>query len=204
MTSFKLLTFLFTGALLLGGCRHTTSKKPPIHINPNMDFQERLDPQEASKFFADGRAMRPKVAGTVARGFLRDDTRFFAGRESNGDLVQFAPVSVTTDLVERGKDRYNIYCAPCHGQAGDGLGPVMTGDYGFVPATSYHTDLMREQPDGHYFEVITNGIRSMMGYGQQIPVADRWAIVSYIRALQLGQAAGAADIPASEMARIGQ
>ena len=204
MNNVRLLTFLFSATVVLGGCRHTSSDKPPIHINPNMDFQERFDPQEASSFFADGRAMRPQVPGTVARGFLRDDSRFYFGREADGSLVVHAPVQVTAGIVNRGRDRYNIYCSPCHGKAGDGQGPIMTGNYGFVPAPSYHTDVMRANPDGHYFEVITNGIRTMQGYAQQIPVADRWAIVTYIRALQLGQNATADDVPASEMARIAQ
>jgi len=206
MTNIRFLTILFAGAIALGGCRHTSSEKPPVHISPNMDFQQRFDPQEAisKDMFADGRAMRPPVAGTVARGFLREDSRFYFGREANGELVASAPIAVTTEVVNRGRDRYDIFCAPCHGLAGDGLGPVMTGKYGFVPAPSYHTDVMRSNTDGHYYEVITNGIRTMMGYGQQIPVADRWAIVTYIRALQLGQSATSADVPESEMARIAQ
>lgn len=204
MTSTRLLSILFVSTLALSGCRHTTTDKPPIHINPNMDFQEKFDPQEAisTEMFADGRVMRPKVPGTVARGFLRDDSRFYYGREPNGDLVQTAPIAITTDVMRRGQERYDIYCAPCHGQAGDGLGPIMTGKFGFVPAPTYHTDEMRAFSDGHFYEVITNGIRTMMGYGAQIPVADRWAIVSYIRALQLGQHATADDVPASELANV--
>lgn len=195
---------LLVAAVAIGGCRHTVSDKPPMHINPNMDFQERLDPQEASGFFADGRAMRPPVPGTVARGFLRDETRFYAGRNADNSFVRTSPVPISMDVVKRGQDRYDIYCAPCHGKAGDGLGPIMTGNYGYVPAPSYHTADMRAVPDGHLYDVVANGIRTMPGYAQQIPVADRWAIVTYIRALQLSQNAVRDDIPQSILAEIEQ
>lgn len=181
--------------LVLGGCRAATSDKPPIHINPNMDVQPRYDPQESSPFFADGRAMRIPVAGTVARGFLREDTRFHFGRDESGAFVQTMPVELTRELIERGRDRYEIFCSMCHGVAGDGQGIIMTGNYGFVAAPTYHSDDLRARPDGYLYDVITHGVRTMAGYGQQVPVADRWAIVSYLRALQRSQNAGASDVP---------
>jgi len=186
---------LVFGGLVLAGCRGTISRKTPIHINPNMDIQEKFDPQEANAFFADGRAMRPPVPGTVARGFLREDTRFYQGRGANGALVAKMPVPVTRELVLRGRERFNIYCAPCHGQAGDGKGPVSTGGYGMVPAPSYHTVRLKGEGDGYFFDAITNGIRTMPSYAAQVPVADRWAIVAYIRALQRSQNAQEGDIP---------
>ncbi len=186
---------LAAGTLL--GCRGTTSPAPPVHINPNMDWQERFDPQAANPFFRDGRAMRPLVPGTVARGFLRDDVRFFFGREESGSYVASLPLPVTAELLSRGRERYNIYCTPCHGEAGDGQGIISTGGYGYVPAPTYHTDNLRAQTDGYLYDVVTNGVRSMPGYSKQVPVADRWAIVAYIRALQRSQQADRTDVPAS-------
>ncbi len=187
--------------LVLAGCRGRVTDKPPIHINPNMDAMERFEAQEANAFFEDGRAMRPPVPGTVARGMLRSDTRFFAGRDSTGAFVQVIPIPQTRDLYLRGQERYDIYCAVCHGKAGDGQGIVMTGGYGFAPI-GYHNDRLRAIEDGYLFEAITRGIRTMPAYAQQIPVADRWAIVAYMRALQRSQHASAADVPADILSEL--
>ncbi|MDA0377903.1 MAG: cytochrome c [Bacteroidetes bacterium] len=181
----------------LTGCQGSLSKKPPVHLNQNMDFQERFDAQESNAFFADNRAMREPVGGTVARGFLKDDTVLWAGRDANGDFVD-NPLAVDMALLERGREKYDIYCSVCHGLSGDGLGIIMTGGYGYVPAPTYHSDMLRAQADGYIYDALTNGIRSMPGYGTQIRVNDRWAIVAYIRALQRSQAASAADVPESE------
>lgn len=186
--------------LFLVGCRGSESDLPPVHINPNMDFQEKFEPQEANPLFEDGRAMRPPVPGTVARGFLRANTPFYTGLDSAGTPVTTLPVALTLPLVNRGRERYNIYCSPCHGRAGDGQGIVIAR--GFVPAPSYFDQRLLDAPDGHYFDVITNGYNTMPGYAQQVPVQDRWAIVAYIRALQFSQNAAEGDIPASELARI--
>jgi len=182
-------------ALIFSGCQGSISSDPPIHINPNMDFQERFEAQEANPFFADNRAMREPIPGTVARGFLKDDTAFHFGINSDGTPVLTMPVAVTASLVERGQERYEIFCAVCHGSAGDGNGIIMTGNYGFVPAPTFHTEAIRDMPDGHFFNAITEGIRTMPSYASQIPVADRWAIVAYIRALQRSQNASADDVP---------
>ncbi|MEM1096212.1 MAG: cytochrome c [Bacteroidota bacterium] len=188
--------------LALSGCRGTLSERTPIHINPNMDWQERFDPQEANPFFEDGRSGRPIVAGTVARGFLRDDIPFFEGRTEMGTFVETMPVPVTPELLLRGQERYNIYCSMCHGEAGGGQGIIMVGNngqgYGYVPAPTYHSDNLRQAEDGYLYDVVANGVRSMPGYAQQITVADRWAIVAYIRALQRSQYAPETDVPASE------
>ena len=182
------------GAMTLAGCRGGVSDKPPIHLNPNMDAQERFEAQEANPFFADGRAMRQPVFGTVARGMLKEDTRFFLGQEADGSHVQDIPVPITREFVLRGRERYNIYCAVCHGKAGDGEGIVMAGGYGFA-RIGYHNNRLRQIENGYLYDVIANGVRTMPAYGQQIPVADRWAITAYIRALQLSQDATADDIP---------
>jgi mono/diheme cytochrome c family protein len=180
--------------LLLGACRGSESGEPPVHINPNMDQQEKYDPQEPNSFFADGRAMRHPVPGTVARGFLKEDTAFHFGRDESGAFVTGTPVVATSELLARGQDRYEIFCAVCHGSAGDGNGIIMTGGYGYVPAPTYHSDNLRAVSDGYLYSVIANGVRTMPGYAQQIPVADRWAITAYIRALQRSQHAGAGDV----------
>ena len=194
------------GGMILGGCRGGVSGEPPIHLNQNMDYQERFDAQEPNPFFADGRAMREPVPGTVARGMLKDDTRFFLGRETDGTFVATMPVAVTQALLERGQERYNIYCAVCHDEAGDGQGIIMTGNYGYTPAPSYHdpTVAARMAADGYVYDAIANGVRTMPGYAQQIPVADRWAITAYIRALQRSQNAGVEDVPTSELAGLQQ
>ncbi len=181
------LLLLFVGTLLLAGCQGMIKEEPPIHPNQNMDIQKRKNAQEKTSVFADGRVMRTPVAGTVSRGGLRDDLAYFEGLDENGDLIATMPVEMTRELLYRGQDRYNIYCSVCHGGTGDGQGIIMTGQYGYVPAPNFHSDYIREQPDGHFYSAITNGIRSMPAYNTQIKVEDRWAIVAYIRALQKSQ-----------------
>ncbi len=192
--------------VLLAGCRGAISEKPPVHVNMNMDNQPRFDPQEANPFFADGRAMRPPVPGTVARGMLKEDTRFYLGRAAAGDFVPQMPVPVTRELLLRGRERYDIFCAVCHGKAGDGQGIIITGQYGYTPAPSYHdaTVAARMAADGYVFDVISRGVRNMPGYAQQLTVADRWAVTAYIRALQLSQNATEGDIPPGVLAQIQQ
>lgn len=190
-------TVLALAALLLASCRGATHEHTPIHPNLNMDYQERFDPQEANAFFADGRSMRSPVPGTVARGFLREDTRYHEGRNADGAYAEAMPVPLTLELLERGQTRYDIFCTPCHGAAGDGEGLVTTGGFGYTPAPTYHSDRLREVTDGYMYDVIANGVRTMPGYAQQIPVADRWAIVAYLRALQRSQYAPGSDVPAA-------
>lgn len=194
---------LLMAGLVLAGCRGMESNAPPIHPNLNMDFQQRYDPQEGSSFFEDGRAMRMPVVGTVARGMLREDAAFYEGRTSaGGGYVAQMPIPATREVLLRGQERYNIYCTPCHGLAGDGAGIVTAGGYGYTPAPSFHIDRLRQVEDGYLYDVITNGVRTMPPYNTQVPVADRWAIVAYIRALQRSQNASAADVPAAELSRL--
>lgn len=192
---------LLASVLALAGCRGMVSEKPPIHPNLNMDFQEKFEPQEANPLFADGRANRPTVAGTVARGLMKENTAFQTGRQG-GALVRTNPLPITQEVLLRGQQRYAIQCAVCHGNAGDGKGVVGVGGYGWVVPT-YHDDRLRAVEDGHFYDVIVNGIRTMPAYGHQISVADRWAIVAYIRALQLSQHAQQGQLPADVLARIG-
>lgn len=203
------------GAALLSGCRGTPSAEPPVHLNPNMDTQDKYKPQRISTFFEDGRAMRPPVPGTVGRDmvdtqmlgkkddrFLREDDAFWRGQDENGKHIEKLPVKVDLALVERGQARYNIYCAPCHDQAGYGQGTVAIRGKLNVP--SYHQDYIRGYKDGYIFDVISNGSPSqiMKGYKHQIPVADRWAIVAYLRALQRSQNATSADVPADQRGKL--
>ena len=184
--------------LVLAGCQGSLSEKTPLHFNQNMDIQERFEAQEANPFFADGRAMREPVRGTVARGFLKEDVVFWTGRNEDGSFVQDNPLTIDMALLERGKERYEVFCSVCHGLAGDGRGIIMTGGYGYTPAPSYHTDMLRAQPDGYIYDALTWGIRTMPGYGTQVKAKDRWAIVAYIRALERSQSASVSDVPESE------
>jgi mono/diheme cytochrome c family protein len=168
-------------------CRGQKSEKPPVHPNLNMDFQNRFNAQEENEFFADNRAMRPPVEGTVARGLLKEDVAYYEGLNPDSSFVEDIPMEVSESFIYRGQDRYDIYCSVCHGGTGDGRGIIMTGDYGYVPAPSFHSDRLREVPDGEIYSAIANGIRNMPSYATQIPVEDRWAIVSYVRALQRSQ-----------------
>lgn len=180
--------------LVLGGCtRETPSTRTPIHLNPNMDDQPKYQAQETSVFFEDGKTMQTPVEGTVARGELRDDPVYFQGMNSRGEFVKQMPVDITKPVLERGQERYNIYCSPCHSKVGDGKGIMV--EKGYIPPPTFHDDRIRNMPDGEIFNTITHGIRNMPSYAHQIPVADRWAIIAYIRALEKSQNAALEDIP---------
>lgn len=149
-----------------------------------MDRQPHLRAFDPSKVFADGAAMRPLVPGTVAR-------------DDHGPVK---PPPVTPALLETGRVRYNIYCAPCHGVAGDGDGVVV--QHGFPAPPTYHQDRLRRAPEGHFYDVITHGYGVMYPYASRVTPAERWAIIAYIRALQLARHATIADVPAVERARL--
>lgn len=146
--------------------------------------QEKYEPLEASNFFADGMTFREQVSGTVARGQMMLDTHFYQGKV-DGQLATTLPVPVTRELLERGQERFNIYCSPCHDKTGSGNG--MITKRGLKNPPSYHQQRLREIPVGHFFDVMTNGFGVMYSYASRVPVADRWAIVSYIKVLQLSQ-----------------
>ena len=155
----------------------------------------RYDPLERSPFFADQRSARPPIDGTVARGFLRDDKVLYTGKQPDGQLVTAIPVKVDKALLLRGQDRFNAYCSPCHGRTGDGNGMVV--QRGFKQPASYHTDRLRAQPVGYFYDVITNGFGAMQDYSAQVVPRDRWAIAAYIRTLQYSRQAPVADVPAA-------
>jgi len=195
-----LLLFVLAGTAWVTGCsRGQPRDRRPTVIVPDMEFQKKFKAQGYTELFEDHRMMRNPPVGTVARGTLKEDIAYFEGHV---DSVMLAhnPRHITEELLYRGQDRFNIFCAPCHDRRGTGRGIVV--GYGLVPPPSFHQENVREFADGHIFGVITNGVRSMEGYRAQIPTGDRWAIVAYIRALQRSQNALLADVPAEEREKL--
>ena len=186
------LVGILAAALAMAGCvRGCTSSRPPIHINPSMDDQPKLLPQSESKFFYDGSAMRIPVPGTVARGELRESSELFEGKDPDGKFVTTIPVSVDAPLLERGRQRYTIYCQPCHDARGDGHGILF--QRGKIPTASFYDDKVLKYPDGQMFDIITNGSGLMPAYRWPIPPSDRWAIIAYVRELERKRAAATAN-----------
>jgi len=177
------ISLLLLGLLLMSACRQ------------DMQDQPRFKPLAMSDFYSDLRSARPPVEGTVARGQLHEDTYFYTGKVGTnpGDYMPFA---VTEEVLDRGRERFNIYCTPCHSRLGDGNGMIV--QRGFRHPPSYHTERLRKAPLGYFFDVMTNGFGAMPEYASQIPPRDRWCIVAYIRALQLSQNAAVADLPAGQ------
>jgi mono/diheme cytochrome c family protein len=175
--------------LLLVGCRQ------------QMAETGREKPLDQSAFFEDRRLARPLVPGTVARGELKADAAFYTGKVGDA-LVEPLPVPLTKALLERGRDRYQIFCTPCHGRVGTGEGAVTKR--GLRPPPSYHIQRLREVPLGYFFDVMTNGFGVMPDYAAQVPPADRWAIAAYIRTLQVSQGIPVADLTAEERAALDQ
>ena len=163
----------------------------------NMRDQPRYDSFEESAFFEDRLSARPHIPDTVARGQLRIDEHLYTGQTFGNDFAPTFPFTVTMEVLERGQERYNIFCTPCHGITGDGQGIVV--EYGMREPTSFHDAELRERPPGYYFDLITRGTRVMPSYASRIPPEDRWAIIAYIRALQLSQNADLSTVPPEEV-----
>ena len=161
----------------------------------DMHDQPKAKPQSKSTFFVDGRTGRPPVDGTVGRGQLREDDHFYRGKV-DGKFVTTFPFPIDAAVMERGRERYNIFCSPCHGATGLGNGMVV--QRGFKVAASHHLERLRNETNGYWFDVITNGFGVMPAAGPQVPPADRWAIIAYVRALQLSRNATLEDIPEAE------
>lgn len=177
-----LTTAALTLALIvLAGCRQ------------DMHDQPKFKPLAMNNFYPDQRSARPLIEGTVAREDERADQYYYTGKLNGQPGTEF-PFPVTREVLERGQERYNIYCSPCHSRIGDGNGMIV--QRGFKRPPSYHTDRLRKMPIGHFFDVMTNGFGAMSEYKSQVSVYDRWAIAAYIRALQLSQGATRADVPA--------
>ncbi|MBI4444940.1 MAG: cytochrome c [Acidobacteria bacterium] len=179
--------FLVSAVLALASCRQ------------DMHDQPRYEPLEKSHFFGDARASRPQVPGTVAQGQLRIDEHLYTGK-LQGNLADSFPFPITRQVLERGQERYNIFCSPCHSKVGDGQGMIVRR--GFRPPPTFHSERLRAAPPGHFFDVITNGFGSMYDYSAQLRPEERWAIVAYLKALQLSQAAGLEDVPAGERQKL--
>ena len=177
-------------ALVIGGaaCRQDMHDAP------------RYEAYEASAFYPDGRSARVAPAGTVPRGWLREDEALYTGKV-NGQTVAEIPFAITHDDLKRGQERYTIFCTPCHGQLGDGNGMVV--QRGLRQAANYHNDRLRQERIGYFYDVITNGFGAMQGYQDQVPVRDRWLIAAYLRVLQFSQNATINDVPADRRGAIG-
>ena len=165
----------------------------------DMHDQPKYNPLRQSSFFGDDRSARPLVAGTVARGTLNDDALLHAGKVNGADATVF-PFAIDEKVMARGQERFNIFCSPCHGRAGMGDGMIVRR--GFRHPPTFHQDRLRTAPVGQLFDVITNGFGAMPDYATQIPPADRWAIVAYVRALQLSEHATMADVPADKRSEL--
>jgi len=184
--AFRLLMLLAV-ALLLAGCGRNMADQPSVR------------PLQGSDFFADGSGMRTPVEGTVSRRAGAVDPVFFTGQDANG-LVRELPVPLTLELLERGKERYDIFCAMCHGYTGHGDGMVVSR--GFPAPASFHDQRLLDAPVGYTFSAMTNGFGRMYSYASRIPAEDRWAIAGYVKALQLSQNAQVEDLPASALPQL--
>jgi mono/diheme cytochrome c family protein len=203
MTGVTLAILAVVPPLLIAAYRASPKPHPRIHVIYDMDFQEKYLPQAASPLFADNRAMRPPLEGTVGVGELDDDDHFYRGLVDGEPAASF-PMQVTMPLMQRGRERFNVYCSACHGRAGEGgitgivsARAIKRQDATWVMPLSLHADSVVDQPNGMIFETITLGRRTMPSYAAQIPPGDRWAIVAYVRALQRSQHASPDDVPES-------
>lgn len=180
----------FAAAVFLTGCRQ------------DMHDQPKYKPLRESNFFVDKRQSRPLLPNTVALGDLREATEFYTGKTSADAKIDldYFPMPITRDVIERGHQRFDVFCSPCHGRLGNGAGMIVKR--GFKAPPSYHIQRLRDAPVGHFYDVITNGYGSMYNYAAQIPPRDRWAIISYVRALQLSQNVQAADITPEMRAKL--
>jgi mono/diheme cytochrome c family protein len=183
------LTLVVIAVVAFAGCRQ------------DMHNQPKYIPLRDSALFANGSSARPLVEDTVARGTLQDDEPFFTGKQGGVEVAEL-PIALTKELLDRGEQRFNIYCSPCHDLAGTGQGMIVRRGYRQPP--SYHIDRLRQAPIGHFFDVMTNGFGAMPDYRAQVAPRDRWAIAAYVRALQLSQHAMATEIPAEDRQKLSQ
>ena len=195
--------------------RGTRSEKPPLWLFPDMDYQERMEPQAYNEYFENRMNERPKPVNTVIRGqgfdragvFAEDyttdrfsNTALYQGRTAEGEWYRGFPIEVTETLMQTGRDKFAIFCQPCHGMAGNGRGPVAS--YG-VLAANLNLDMYRTMAEGEIFNTITHGKNTMFGYGEKLSPEERWAVVLYVRALQRAQNATEADIPSEKRGQLG-
>jgi mono/diheme cytochrome c family protein len=207
-TSTRWLHVAAAGSLLsfLAGCRGSPSQEPPVHWQRQMFTQDKGKAQRENTFFEDHRAMRLPVENTVSTSDPIDPGPYRTGKDDVGNYVSKWPseVQVSIDLLKRGQERFNIYCAPCHDRTGSGNGLIVqraAKTTRWVP-TSYFDERLMAMPVGQIFETISNGKGTMPSYAYQVPTSDRWAIVAYVRALQRSQHAGLADVPESQRSNL--
>lgn len=209
------LFFTIVAVVSIAGFRGAKSERTPIMVFPDMDFQPKYHPQSPSTFFPDGMSDRKPLSGTVMRGnqlnrrevfsesqdlALLQNPEWSRGRDSNGNEIDYIPFEVDAELMDTGREKYDIFCKVCHGAAGRGNG--VTGNYG-INASNLVTELYRERPDGNLYNTITNGYNTMYGYGDKLDVRERWAVVAYLRALQRAHAAGEADLTPQQRQELG-
>jgi mono/diheme cytochrome c family protein len=211
------LGYIFLGVLLAvigivanAGFRGDKSAQPPLEIFPDMNYQDKVKDQQPSAFFADGNSARPPIPGTVAEEMPAvsdywstgkwDDAHWGDGIPTHEAVDGGRPLQIDDADMARGRERYTISCAPCHGDAGDGKG--ITSKYGLNGAASYHVDRLRQEPDGQLFDTISNGKGQMLGYAYNVSIDDRWRIVMYLRALQRSQNATLADATNEEQSQL--
>jgi mono/diheme cytochrome c family protein len=206
------LFFVVVLALSILGFRGSLSTRSPLEVFDDMDHQDKYKAQASSKFFADGRADRTRIPGTVAFGrrsdapdatFLKADSARFEGKDAKGAWVVGFPSAITVDakFMERGQDRYTIYCALCHGAVGDGNG--ITKQYGMGATPTFHDVRLRTMTEGEIFNTITHGKGNMLSYADKLPADDRWAVIAYMRALQRAAHSTAADVPPGHKSELG-
>jgi mono/diheme cytochrome c family protein len=193
-------TLALAGAAMTMGCRGGISEESPFHLIPDMDHQPKFKAQAANEFFTDGRAMRPLVDGTLAQGQYHEDEGPYTGKNPDGSYLTRIPTTVDEKVLARGQERFNIYCSPCHDKTGAGQGLVIKR--GYPLPINLAGDHAKGLKDGEVFDIVSNGIRNMPGYRTQVPAADRWAIVSWVRVLQRSQNAKIDDVPADKKGSI--
>lgn len=193
---FSLWAVTVLAVLAVAGFRGTKTMRTPIEIFDDMDRMPKLRPQTVTKFaaFADGQSSRVWVAGTIARGSAYEDSPLNTGKKADGiAFVEANPVKITAELLKRGQDRYTIYCLPCHSAVGDGKG--ITTKFGMANVANLHDERIIKLPDGEIFNTITYGKNLMGSYADKLDVTDRWAVISYVRSLQLSRLGKKEEIP---------
>lgn len=204
-TTFTALALALLSLGMLGACRGAPSDSPPLYVFPDMDWQPKIQGQEASEFkgFTDGRGNRLPVPGTVARGHLDEDEGLYLGKKDGAFLAK-VPIEVTDKTLARGEERFNIYCAPCHDRTGSGHGMIIqrAGVGAFTQPPEFFGDRVRGLSDGQIFDTITHGVRTMPSYAYQIPAQDRWAIITWVRVLGRAGHGTLDDVPADRRGNI--
>lgn len=196
----RLFLWLLLVMVLLINCRGEISDKPPVHLNPNMDFQPKEKPQDIVRSIPEGTVAfgyeRDVNAGKPQGKFINQDQSFYTGKSRNGEFLNRIPMHVNRELLLRGQERFNIYCAACHDRAGTSKSVVVKRGVGIPPPPDLAAENLVVMPDGQIFFNVKNGIRNMPGYGIQLEANDLWAVVAYVRAIQVSRNASADQVPA--------